>query len=115
MIDWHAELISITSRIAEIEEKISLRSQKVHQLSEGNGRAAAVSILTLLQERLKNAETHKRVIESRSSKESIRGEAVGLSECARENIKTRSTETTVNTAGLASKQVHIHNITIQVK
>jgi hypothetical protein len=116
MIDWNAELVSITNRIAEIQEKISLQSERVRQLSEKKGDpVAAISILTLLQERLKNAETHKRFVESRNSRQSIGVDAYGSTKLAQNPINDQNIETNENTSNLPLKPAHIQNITIEIK
>ena len=116
MIDWHAELVSITERIAEIEAKISLQSEKVRQLSgSGPDFAKAGSILVLLQERLKNAENHKRFIESRNPKQSTGGDLIESTKWVREPIQNQNINLAENAPSVPLKQVHIQNITIEIK
>jgi len=116
MIDWHTELVLVNERIDEIEGRISLQSAKAQRLSNNKeDYKKAISILALLQERLKNAEQHKRFIESRTSKQAVREDVDGSAKVVKEPNQTQNMAAAHNIAGTPLKQVKIQNITIDIK
>jgi hypothetical protein len=102
MIDWRAELMSTTQRIAGLEERIA--SQRL------NGVEGTTPLLDVLQDSLRRAGEYRRAVEVRIAARST--ETTGG---WRPKQAVASGATGGNTDGPQPKEIQIRGITINVE
>jgi hypothetical protein len=105
MIDWRAELMSTTQRIAGLEERIA--SQRL------NGVEGTTPLLDVLQDSLRRAGEYRRAVEVRIAARST--ETTGGWPPKQAVARGASGATGGNTDGPQPKEIQIQGITINVE